>query len=285
MICNLCSSDTVYLLYRLPQGYKIMACRKCGLRFLHPILSEENLHKIYEKGYFEPWGINSGQIKYLKSLKELSYESILKEVEKFIIPGSFLDVGCAFGYSFEVAMRRGWDSYGVEISPEAYRTANDKFSSKVVFGDFSRVELDNNSFDLVVMLDFLEHVSSLTDTMTKAYNILKPKGLIAVVTPDIDSLSAQLMHRNWTHIKLEHVFYLSRRALKSLFIKTGFKPILFKSFWKPVNFLYFKGQVKKYGPRYQSLILKLLERFIPNYIRRLNIFIPQGEILALAEKV
>lgn len=282
MNCKLCNSGLLHLLYRLSQGYKIIGCRNCGLKFLYPIPSKESLLKIYEKDYFDSWGKN---YESLKRLKELSYESIFREVERFIVPGCFLDVGCAFGYSFEVAIRRGWNPYGVEISPEAYMVVEERFPLKVILGDFSQVELRNNFFDLVVMFDFLEHTYNLMDAMVKAYNILKPEGILAIVTPDIDSFTAKLMRRNWIHIKLEHTFYFSTKTLKLLFIKTGFNPIIFKNFWKAINFSYLKSQIKKYGATYQSLILKLLDQYIPDYLQRFNISIPQGEILGLARKV
>ncbi len=285
MVCNLCNSDLVYLLYRLSQGYKIMECRNCGLRFLFPTLSKENLYKIYEDGYFKTWGTDNGNDKPLTRLKELCYESVFKEVERFMRTGKLLDVGCAFGHSFDMVIKRGWDPYGVEISPEAYKIAVEKFPSKVILGDFLNVELHKTFFDLVVMVDFLEHTNHLMDAMSKAHDILKPKGLIAIITPDANSFSARLMRRNWPHIKLEHTFYFSPTTLKLLFAKRGFKPLILKRFWKPINFLYLKGQIGRYGFKYQFLTLKLFQRLAPDFIKRFNIYVPQGEIFALAEKI
>lgn len=261
-----------------------MKCRNCGLQFLSPIPPKENLYKIYEKDYFKAWGVKENN-KSLKKLKGLLYEAIFKEVEKFTIPGCSLDIGCAFGHSFETAMSRRWEPYGIEISLEAYKIAAAKFPGRVRWGDFCNIDLAENRFDLIMMLDFLEHAYNLTEVMLKAHKVLKLNGLVAIVVPNTYSFSSRLMGKSWVHIKLEHIYYLSAKALKILFVKTGFRPVLFKSFWKPINLLYLKSQIENYGPRYQFSILKLLERSVPDYIKQFNIYIPQGEILALAKKV
>ena len=280
MKCKLCNANSLYYLDR---KYKMIRCKNCGLQSLFHIPPQEELFKIYQKDYFKAWG-NEYNDKIITTLKEKLYRSILKRIERFKSPGKLLDAGCAFGHSFQVAIRRRWEPYGVEISKDAYKIASQKFPSRIIFGDFSNVELINNHYDLVLMFDFLEHTQDIIKTMLKTHKILKPKGLVAIVIPNISSFSARLMRGYWIHIKLEHIYYLSNRSLKTLFIRTGFRPILFKTIWKPINLLYFENQIKKYGLRYQSLIIKLLKGLIPNYMHRLNIYLPQGEIFALAEK-
>ena len=264
-----------------------MKCRECGLQFIYPIPSPLQLFEIYQKDYYTAWGKEYKE-KTITTLKEKFYESILKCVEKFKRPGPLLDAGCAFGHSFMVAMKRGWEPFGVEISSEAYKIAERRFPSRIASGDYCKVKLNDSYYDLVLMLDFLEHTPNLIETMLKTHTILKPGGLVAIVIPDINSFSASLMRKYWIHIKLEHLYYLSGKAMEILFLKTGFKPIVFKTVYKPINLLYFENQVRKYGLPYQSIILKLLhliKSLTPPYLQRLNIYLPQGELLALAEKV
>ena len=283
MACNLCGSDAIDCLYSLSKDQEIMRCRDCGLQFLHPFPRQDCLSNIYTAEYFKAWGIKEDR-KISDGLKKMFYNAIFQEIEKVIPPGSFLDAGCAFGGALAVAKNRGWRASGVEISEEAYVEARQKNPEQIYQGDFCRLDLPQDSFDLVTMLDFLEHVCNPIEAMAKANHALKRKGLIAIVTPDSDSFSARIMQRSWPHIKLEHLYYFCRKALGALLVKGGFRPLLFKNMWKPMNFMYFVSQVKSYGPKYQSGILKLTGKIIPNKIKLLNIYVPQGEIFALAEK-
>lgn len=275
MVCEVCGSDLFVQLYTFGEDCRMMSCAGCGIRF---VLPQPSPQEIYQEGYFQPWGKDAARI------KELSYESILREAERFIRPGSFLDVGCAFGYSFEVAKRRGWEPRGVEISAEAHGLADERVRSRIILGDFSELEWAAGSFDLVVMFDFLEHALSLTAVLQKAYDILRTGGIIVVVTPDMNSASARLMGKNWLHVKKEHAYYLSQKTLKLLFRKVGFRPIIFRPFWKSVNLSYVEKQFRRYGPRSHSVALKLINSCLPAGVKKFNIFLPQGEILALAKK-
>ncbi|MGA1869806.1 MAG: class I SAM-dependent methyltransferase [bacterium] len=265
----------------------MMKCRNCELQFIYPLPSPDDLYKIYQKDYYKAWG-NEYNDHTITTLKEKFYQSILECVEKYRQPGPLLDAGCAFGHSFAVAMRKGWEPFGVEISSEAYKIAESKFPSRITFGDYSKVKLNESSYDLVLMLDFLEHTPDLIETMMKTHKVLKPGGLVAIVIPDINSVSARLMREYWIHIKLEHLYYLSRKTLEILIAKTGFRVIWCKTVYKPINLLYFESQIKKYELPCHSMILKLLDflkGITPHWMQRLNISLPQGELLALAQKI
>lgn len=289
MICDICSNSNRFrILYQLDRGYKLIECASCKLLFLDPIPNKEDLYNLYKNDYFKAWGIETAvknNPAAVIKLKELVYQSVFKEVQRFIKPGHFLDVGCAFGHSFNVAINRGWDPYGVEISPEACRINAEKFPSRIIQGDFSTVELANKYFDLVIMSDFIEHASSLTKVILKTHEILRAKGVIAIITPNIHSFSAKVMKKTWPHIKPEHTYYLSQKTLRLLFSKAGFRPILLKNLWKPINLFYLNSQMEIYGKRYQFNAFKSFYKLIPDFLKQYTINMPQGEILALAEKI
>ena len=59
----------------------------------------------------------------------------------------------------------------------------------------------------------------------KIRDLLKPKGIIAVTTPNIDSLPARILGRRWEEVKRvrEHIYFFSDKTFKKLLESTGFK--------------------------------------------------------------
>jgi 2-polyprenyl-3-methyl-5-hydroxy-6-metoxy-1,4-benzoquinol methylase len=49
------------------------------------------------------------------------------------------------------------------------------------------------SFDVVAMIDVIEHLSDPAAAIRRAAELLRPGGVLYLVTPDIDSLSAKVL--------------------------------------------------------------------------------------------
>ena len=63
--------------------------------------------------------------------------------------------------------------------------------------------------------DVIEHVTDPVEELKKVHRILKPKGVIFVVTPDVGGLWSKLLGRLWYHYKpVEHVVYFSEKTMK-----------------------------------------------------------------------
>ncbi len=147
---------------------------------------------------------------------------ILKFIEKLRpLKGRLLDVGCATGIFLELARDRGWEVKGVEPSSWAVSVARSK-KLDVVQGDFEQVEF-TSLFDVITMIDLIEHVANPMSLVEKAKKVLKPGGLLVVVTPDIDSFAARIMGRWWWHLRPPHLCFFSRRSLNYLASKVGFR--------------------------------------------------------------
>jgi SAM-dependent methyltransferase len=80
-------------------------------------------------------------------------------------------------------------------------------------------------FDVITMVDVIEHVSDPAGLLASALHVLAPGRLIAVVTPDAASLAARLMGWNWWHYRVAHIGYFNLQNLDRLFANAGFKRV------------------------------------------------------------
>jgi SAM-dependent methyltransferase len=195
----------------------VAACQKCSLNFLSPRLTETSLMKLYQgQNYFKSAVPGQGYDEYLDA-RELWHQSFarrLRQIKKYRPVGRLLDVGCGPGFLLEAAAQTGYDVWGVDPSAYIVSVAQEKFGARVRHGTIETVDLEPASFDVVVAFDTFEHVYDPLKFLDRARALLKPRGVLAITTPDPTSVLARVFGRRWVSFKIpEHVFYWSRRTM------------------------------------------------------------------------
>jgi ubiquinone/menaquinone biosynthesis C-methylase UbiE len=171
--CNICNSTAEEIISKAGIG-NIVRCKKCGLFYRNPRLSDKDeinkyKHKIYD---------DSSILIEDKSKKEI-FVSILNNLEHY--KGKILDIGCADGYFLAFARERGWEPYGIEISDFLLRKARESLGGKYVFGvPLKMVNFPPNYFDVISMWDVLDHLMDPLGELIEIRRILKKKGLLII---------------------------------------------------------------------------------------------------------
>jgi len=91
-----------------------------------------------------------------------------------------LDLGCGPGNMFATLSEFG-TVYGTDLSLEALRFGRSRGLRRLFIADPTAFPLGSPTFDLVVMIDVLEHISDDDAALRELYRILKP-GAVAVIT-------------------------------------------------------------------------------------------------------
>jgi len=91
-----------------------------------------------------------------------------------------LDVGCGGGFLSNPLSELGHDVIGLDISNESLDIAK-KFDKskrvKYITADARKIPLPDNSFDVIISMDFLEHVKEVQAVVDEISRLLKPGGL------------------------------------------------------------------------------------------------------------
>ena len=189
---------------------QIVTCNQCGYVYANPRWSEIELIDAYTAVEDETYVTE-------REGRELTFRKHLQSLEKFTGPAngrSLLDVGAYIGVFVEVAATADWDSWGVEPSDWAAAEAQ-KRGLNVINGTQDVADLQGRQFDVVTMWDVIEHVDSPSQEIAKAYKLLKPGGLLAVHTMDVDSLTARVMGSRWPWLMDMHLHYFSQKTLRA----------------------------------------------------------------------
>lgn len=164
----------------------------------------------------------SSQVQYYYSTRyyDLHYfHKNLQKLERYARPGSILDVGCNVGNFMIAAKSRGWSPVGIEPNTLAASSAR-REGLEVLDGYFSedvcrRVKAP---LDAVHMGDVIEHVVDPLEFLRLSFMILRPGGVIMIVTPNIDTYFG----RRYQVKPMEHPVYFNLHSLSFALEKARF---------------------------------------------------------------
>ena len=174
--------------------------------------------------------------------------------------GRMLDVGCGLGHFLELARRDGWEALGTEVSEVAARKAGARLGVDIVLGELGDVAVPPDSLEAVCFWDTLEHMTNPRQQLAAAYRMLKPRGVIAVSTPNVAGFKARLQRRRWKHFAPAsgHIMHFGPRTLSQLLTQVGFR-IAHVETWGFLNVTCLLGRIP-YSVRGLSVLQSLVDR-------------------------
>ena len=143
-----------------------------------------------------------------------------------------LDIGAAQGTLLEEAARFGFVAEGVDHNPDNVRDARAK-GLAVRLGKAEELA-DEAAFDVVTMMDLIEHVTAPARLLAAAHRALVPGGTLVVYTPDHLAMTvrlARLLHRFGVGYPVaeifgrNHVCFFDHRTLRGILERAGFADI------------------------------------------------------------
>lgn len=138
---------------------------------------------------------------------------------------TMLDVGAGAGALVAEGERLGLEAVGVEPSTAFVQQARAATHSDVVQGVFPHPALADRTFDIVFMVDVLEHVPDPVALLAAAGRALAPGGVLVVITPDCGSVAARRLHHRWWHYRVAHVGYFSHHSLRVAVQRAGLRVV------------------------------------------------------------
>lgn len=214
----------------------LVACTACGFVQIEqkvPILSL--CRDVEDPAYEDTRAQRSRQAKRL-----------IDAIRRHVPTGRLLDVGAGTGILVEAAAEAGFRAEGVEPSRWMVARARQR-GLPVHEGALGEVPLEPG-YDVITLVDVLEHVMEPAALLAEANRLLKPGGILLVVTPDLGSVAARLLGPRWWHFRVAHVGYFNRANLFSTLERTGFDVVrAFRPSWSlPVDYLF--ARLAKYFP-------------------------------------
>ena len=251
--CNLCGSREHTSIYEKPdtryfpeERFRVVECKGCGLGFVNPRPTFQEMAKYYPPDYFQlPAGQGSDRCFTRRYSNEASY---LSGVRNTAAPRTLLDVGCANGHFPRFMAARGWQVAGVEVSPSAQRLTD----FPVYAQEFDKIPISQPSYDAVTAWAVLEHVHDPMAYFRKASQVLKKGGLFVFLVPNFQSVASRYL---FCEDIPRHLYFFTGATVRQYLERTGFvleKEDNNRNVYKvaPANWLQFMLQTKLRGKRF-----------------------------------
>ena len=273
--CDLCGADDTSLLFTArdidlsgKDLFNVVRCKKCGLVYLNPRPTKQELGKFYPEEYFLGHADTEGGI------DKYQYQK-MKKIKKFKSKGKILDVGCGTGYFLTVAKENGWETRGVEVSKIAASYARKKFSIDVFAGELLEAGYPDEYFDVVTLWHVLAHLPNPSETLAEVNRVLKKDGLLILTVPNIRGFQAKIFKEFWFHLDVpRHLYFFDMDTLEQILRKNGFTILRTNHFsgeleaqgliYSMLNVLKPQDAGKKtMGPRWDRRSTSFAKRFYP----------------------
>lgn len=225
-ICDLCGNRDIKKKYDWGEWY-LLKCSTCGLEWGQPFPNATMIKSLYDSDYFNS---STPKLKGYSNYGDQNKQRIetfyfrLQEIKKLYSPISYLDIGCAYGFSMAAGEKLELQCEGIDISSHTCQVARIK-GFKVHCGDFLELNI-NKRYDLITAWDAIEHVISPSIFFQNVHTSLEENGIFAFTTPDAGSFLARVWGKNWFEYKWPaHLYYFTRTTLIKYLGKYGFKVI------------------------------------------------------------
>lgn len=220
----------------------IYQCRDCGFLFCPTV---ENVLEQYQ-------AMDDPEYENTRTERTLQARKLLQRVCRHKSTGSLLDVGAGSGIFVEEATKQGFTAVGVEPCEQLADIACQQ-GLPVLRGVLSDQTFDNR-FDVVSLVDVIEHVAFPGEFLREAAEQMNPDGICMLVTPDVNSLCARIMGSRWWHYRIAHISYFNIKTLGLLLDAAGLEIIEQKrpGWYFPASYLF--NRCMRYLP--ESMRLK-----------------------------
>jgi SAM-dependent methyltransferase len=114
-----------------------------------------------------------------------------REIARAGVPATarVLDVGTSTGTNLRMLRERDFTRVeGLDVSPEAARYCAEKGLGSVHVGDVCAMPFNDETFDLVLATDVIEHVDDDGQALAEIARVLRPSGLAIVTVPAFQTL-------------------------------------------------------------------------------------------------
>ena len=225
--CNLCGSKYTSFPFAAQdyisrEYFNVVQCDVCGLVYTNPRPSSEEIEKFYAQHYYGRQNLR------FKALVELPIRLFRRQRSRKILrlmdSGRILDVGCGRGRMLDEFKRRGWETFGTELSEQAAGAAREEFGLNVRSITLEDWGFEDKFFDVITLWHVLEHLPDPHGTLGEVNRIMKDDGLLVVSTPNFDSFQARVSKEKWFHLDVpRHYYHFSAGTLTRMLESVGFR--------------------------------------------------------------
>lgn len=211
------------------ETFAVVKCKKCGLLYVNPRPSKDEIHRYYPDNYRTRNTLKSDvkiETNINKKYKTRSKGLFLKNPWYVDLSAGtkVLDIGCGAGELLLRLNELGCNAYGIDIDEIVIKTLRETMKLNVIQCDIDNGTLfTDNFFDVIIMQHSLEHVYNPLNVLSEVSRIIKPEGRLIIGIPNIDSYVSKITKEYWDDLDIpRHLFHFTPLTISALLNKVDF---------------------------------------------------------------
>jgi SAM-dependent methyltransferase len=200
----------------------VVRCPTCGFLYRHPGIRPERLGELYA-GHYDRFLTG----RYARKRRR-RYQMVMDGFGDLLADGGgrrLLDFGCGAGIFLELAHRRGFDGYGVDLSPESVERARERPGGQHAYvgAPLDVPEIAAGGFDVVTLWSVMAHLPRPLDDLRMLRGLLAPGGILLILTVNANSLRLKATGAEWNGFTPNHLKFFSPTTLGRALALAGFE--------------------------------------------------------------
>lgn len=193
-ICPVCGCNSEIRFVK--KGFPIRDCIDCGHRFAGIAVEEDHVERVYADSYFHG---SAGEYPDYLAEREILIshgERYARILDRYMEPGTILDVGAAGGFILKGFEERGWQGQGLEPNATMANHARQHLGIPVETGTIEQTQI-NGQYDLISMIQVVAHFVDPRRAFAAANELTEPGGYWLIESWDRVSRIAKILGKGW----------------------------------------------------------------------------------------
>jgi len=158
------------------KAVNVAVCLNCGFVFQQPKTDLLCLEELYRDRYRRSQRISEEYVSYHTKMSPLKAEYVLSNMPNRRRPRNVLDIGCGAGFFLNEWHKRKIEAFGIEPTISFAKYAENEFGLSVTKGMFSARLFSEKSFDMITVVQTLEHIFDLQVFISDVRKLLSSGG-------------------------------------------------------------------------------------------------------------
>ena len=215
------------------QEFTLVRCGACGTWYLNPRPTSDMLPVIYDAERYYAYSFsNRGNPVVLAARARRDQQKIAQILEQLPNGNSsphVLDIGAGDGALLDAFRNAGVPAHqlsGLDLEPGAVDRLRSR-GYRAYLGCAEQLDFETGAFDVVTMIQVIEHVANPGDVLSRIHRALTPGGVVVLETPNLGSWDRRFFAgRTWGGYHFpRHWTLWDEQGLRRLLAKRGFEVV------------------------------------------------------------
>ncbi len=244
-MCGTTAADLVLrspdLLFDRPGKYNLVRCKQCDLEYVNPRPTPQALGAHYPDDYMcyippeeSHWLIRPAIVRFARGLFIKRMKLIERVIGRITPETKIVDVGCGQNdLLYTIQQQRGCTGIGLDFKKEVVDNVIAKRKMPMVLGTLETAGFSEGQFDVMTMMEYLEHEPFPLQVLKQARRAIKTGGHLCIEVPYV-GWPARFFKGAWFNLDLpRHLVFFTPKTMERALNEAGFELVNVKPFGLP----------------------------------------------------